>query len=360
MPSEPSGGLDGLSTRVRERLTAIHGRPTGGWNDDDTDELREVALGKRGVTRGFRVRALVELGRLAPEGVVEEVLRPVVENEQEPPEFRRAAAVALRGLPPAAAERVSIEFLDSDDDGVRATAAGTLGRVGGAEALEALEPLVDPDAGTLGRPETFRDSVSRTAAFSHAVLAHHLRRPDAPRFDVVGVDRDDLSEGTRFGSAPLTSDEREGLPEATFGVSLATDRATVFADDGTKRRPVVVPAADVADDPATELRERPALFAVVLDFADELETYEPSLLGFCAPADDEVRVTFCRPGGRAMYAGWGTVRDGTVHVRLTDTGLLGTAPTRMRLAFDEDGLHVSEGVTDSTKRQVRRPEPLSE
>jgi hypothetical protein len=354
-----------LPRDVAEALHSMHGVSAERLERiADTRVLRDVAMGtRRGVSTGERTRALALLGRRREPDVSEWVLRSVAKDHDERPLVRAAAARALRYLPPGEAERASLDLLDSDVDAVRAVAFANLGVIGGERTHERLSSARFGPEGALGSPERFGDHAGRCAAFAKALVAYRVRDEESPRFAVEGTARRELErgDGEEITSEPVDSvdDVLATMTEPSYGISVRADDALeLITNDETATRLTLVVNDEIADDPVGELTERPALFALALYHATETDEHEPGLVGFSRPDGEGVDVTFCRTDGRAVYAGRGTVVGDALELSLTDTGVVGTTPTVLRLRLGPSGFSLEEGRTDLERAVSRSPEPL--
>lgn len=361
-----SSDSDDTPGEVREFLGRVHPVSNARLEEvSNVDVLREIAVGRQEFSRKDRIRAAVVLARLGAdeETDVEKILRSIATDPRTDIGVRTAAVSAFGYLPPETAERALLDFLDTDADRLRVAAATAIGVVGGRVAFEALERFARSDEGVLGDPRSFEHPLTRAGAFARAVVSYRLHADGVPSFGVDGVDRTGLREAARIRSRRVDgiAGALETTIEPLYAIPLRTDSAIEFvAGSDTPSRMAVLLNEEIADDPAERLFEEPALAAIGLSYRDETHSYEPSLLAFSAPDGDRLEVTICRLDGTALYAGAGT-RDGDgIEVRLTDTGLIGTAPTRFRFELSDGGLSLEEGVARPDQRRVRSPASFDE
>lgn len=142
-----------------------------------------------------------------------------------------------------------------------------------------------------------------------------------------------------------------------YGVEPRADALELRLGEGGSRS-VLVLDRTVTTASADEFGSAPSLWGVMLTPDEETGDAEPSLLAVAAPTDDDgVAATFVRPDGKAIYAGRGVSADGGFEFALTDTGLVGTMPTRLRLRVGAELVALADGTVDLGQAVTRTPEP---
>lgn len=356
------GGNDSeLPESVLDTVHAVHpGVRPGGGQLPEPLVLEEIARGERqGITVRERVNAIAALARHPEGGDDPETYRQLATDSSAPGDVRLAAAAELRFLPPDRAEPPAIELLGSTDGDVVSAAIGTLTVVGSERAFDALGERFDEEAGTLGDPSSFEDVTPGRVAFARATIGHRHRLAETPRFGVDPVDRQDLQGiemvGTEIDFAASVRDRTNG---PLYGVEPRGDALELGAGVDDIPPLTFVPDRALAERPAEELLAAPSLWGVVLAYAEESDSYEPDLLAFADPADGGVTVTVMRTDGKALYVGEGAPDGDEIQLSLSDTGLVGTVPTRLRLLLGPEDLTVVDGVVDPSGAVSRTPEPF--
>jgi hypothetical protein len=355
-----------LPPEIDELLHTVHGLPQSRIEEiENVKLLHDLAMESRSDTsKSVRTRALVTLGRLRDPDTSEWVLRTVAKDQQENLAVRTTAVASLRYLSPDAAENILIDLLDSDEESIRTAAIANLGVVGQERALEVLNRIIDTTAGALGNPESFEDRMARRAAFAKALVTYRLQKEEYPRFDIQGTDRSELNRERAEVFLAQQVGKVENILQRTseplYGLSLRTDTALKLSTEGDEGPHMVILLNEsIADNPVEELMDSPELFALILYYNEESDTYEPGIICFSSPADNGIQVTFCRSDGKAVYSGTGTVDEDALDLTLTDTGLVGTAPTRLHLRITQKGLSFVEGWTMPDRQVTRSPEPFT-
>lgn len=354
-----SGNDSDLSDAVLDTIRAVHSgvRPPSGFPDPDV--LAEIARGQRPeITVRERGNAVAALARHPDGGNDPEIYSQLATDSETPTAVRLSAAAGLRFLPPDRAEPAALELLDSPDSNVVSTAIGTLAVVGREQAFEILHDRFDEGTGTLGDPSTFENVMTGHVAFTRAVIGHRHRLAEAPQFAVEPADRRELEAsgltGSRVDFSGTIQDRTDG---PFFGVEPRSDAIELGPGVDSVPPLTVVPDRTVTGAPAEEFTAGPSLWGVVLFYAEEVDRYEPHLLAFATPVEDGVDITVTRVDGKALYAGQGVTDGDRIELSLSDTGLVGTAPTRLRLDIGPDSMTLAEGTVDPEGTVTRTPEP---
>lgn len=354
MSAEPD-----LPEPVLTVIRSIHGGLRAAAERPSPTALADVAQGAvDGVTADERAKALAALARHPDGGTDPALYTDLATDTQSPAPVRSVAITSLAHLPPDRAAPAAVTLFETAGDDLLPEIISTLTVVGGTEAFAVLGDRFETGAGTLGDPATFEDALTGRAAVARAVIGHRHRLEDAPRVAVEGTDRTEL-DATAVDGATVSYAEslQDPLSDPLFGVTPGDPALELRFGEPAPPAYLVLDRA-VTDSPADRLTSAPTLWGLVLTPDEEIGGYPPTLVGVATPTNgDEVAVSLMRQDGKAIYAGRGEPADGGLELTLSDTGLIGTMPTRLRLRLGVETITLADGVVDSERAVTRVPEP---
>ena len=268
-----------------------------------------------------RTLAIKELGRRRSP-LSTDVLTRLVSDRTEPEDVRTAATVALGHQDSEAAREALVAALSSREASVAHRAAEALGRVGDANALNALESATVPEG-----------PVSRSAGFAQSLIAyrlgiddHRLPRPsedalldpDSENTEPVEVRTPDTEELRR-----AIADLERDLPSMT-----ASSGGALSLTCGNSEYVVVLNGELQRGEPLQRLQGAPAMPAVVLKLSGGLDRFylhAYTLTHPVGPGDLELLVT--RTTGDTVLFGSARIENGraTFSLRATATPYSPTA-----------------------------------
>lgn len=363
---------DDLPPAVAHVLNTKHGvtpADVAELSQEEVALLRRIAAGERDVGDGDRTKAMAALVERG-DGDTAALLVEVATDASESVDLRAMATARLSALSPAEAEPALIDLLNAEPSQVVAAAAKALGKIGGPDAFEALsQRSPDPDeSGTVGRPSTFPDAVSREVAFAHTLVGYRLGR-DRPKLPVIpGEDRSELAGRDSAVAIPVEPvTDVEGILAKTtgtlYGISPYREWAARFGlgEEGLASSLLVL-NGDYATGTVPDLVERPGIYGLLLSGRPETGQYVVSSLLLVTPDDGELQVAQLRTDGTTLFAGTGRLEDDGVRLTLTDTGRPGTPPTRyvVRRARDDPRLEFEESTVAVADTETRTPSPLEQ
>lgn len=369
MNDTPSG--EDLPPGVSRVLNSKHGVSHMDVADLSTAEvelLRRIAAGRQDATDGDRTKAMAALV-LRDDSEIDDILVRIARDAEESDDLRAMATADLGRLPPGTAQPALIDLLDTGEASVRVAAAKALGKVGGREAFEALSKHSDRDSeevGTVGRPSTFPDSVTREVALARTLITYRLGLNGPVLPPIPGADRSGLAEregAVRVPVEPTT--DIEGILESTsgplYGISPYSEWGARFGQPRSGLAPrALVLNADYATRSTADLTSQPGIYGVFLSGQAETGRYVVDSLLLMTPKNGELRVAELRTDGATLLIGTGET-DGTgLRITLTDTRHPGTPPTRyvIRRAGDDPRLDFEEMTGLPQETPSRNPEPL--
>lgn len=323
----------------------------GKFGEAMSDELlAEIALSRRGKEEAHA--ALKEIARRrGPRRY--EVFREVLDDAGQDASSRATAAVAL-GAEPAPENRELLQrHLDEKDATVFRRVVQSLGRVGDERTLELLEGAQAPDDG----------AARRAHAFAKSLIAYRLRLNRNRLATPAEKDLLEVEDRTTFKAhEPEPERLRRAMEEARRdlpAVPLATEGALQLDCRDDK---LLLLFTDEFWRPEGQrtLRERDALFMVVLKYADSLDRHflENYIFTHRLKGREDVTLLGTRPGGVLTYAGRVDILPDGLHLAVKSVA------SRYAPAIDAAGRYagswtVERAVTGTTvsagKAALRKP-----
>lgn len=316
--------------------------------DGDVAELRAIAVGE--VESPLRVRALGALVAATGADAIP-VLGQVVTDPRQDVTARVAAAAQLGRTGPAA-EPVLLTALADDDPSVRSSVLSSLGRVGGADALDALADV----ARRAGEP------FAGQARFAATLAAFRARRrgfePSDDRLERLAVGR---AQRARLRPSVLAEADAatavEQLRAEGFGVTLDAT-ATLALDCGVDHLVVALdPAA--ARQPTEAVAAGPLLAGVVGVQSPVDESYSVRWVVLTWQGDDGAqRLAVHRPSGQAFLTGRLVAEGEAARFELASVAARGNNPVELRGSVRAGQVEL-EGVSTAERPVRGAPTPLT-
>ncbi len=314
-------------------------------------ELRDAVAGRSQLPRGAAMGALAESGYPNKHRDFQAVL----ENPDEPRLYRRIAAVQLARIGTPAAEEILRHNADIQDPAVLAEVAAGLGRIGGAEALDAVLRAKDRLPGEL----------AREAEFAAELIAHRLGLEQGYAAGCDDVEFVEPPSGCanpmRFRPARRGEIEQAliHLARDPFGIELAD--TPMFKIECEEETWMLLLNREYAGASAVErLSGRRALAAVAATKLNAEEDCHSALVVLTSPAKrgSGLEIRLFEPGGQLEYAGTGEIEGKSLRFSIRAVKRPGAAPVRISGRFGEGGLEIEQGVSASRVIPKRHPRPL--
>ena len=278
----------------------------------------------------------------------EELLGGVLQDHRESSAIRSGAAIALGRIPTHDSEQILLANLHAEEPMVQAEVLRALGRVGGRDAIAAID--------SLGLPA--RD----VAEFATALIAHRLRLDG---HDLTLPAEEHLLKIPGGTSHPMRASTL--TPEQTAKVSADLARQPCGIDyDQEKlvrlecagRVNVVCPNRDLSTpDAIASLVQHKALAGVVALESPETGDHSISYLLLIAPSksSDVVNIIAPRCSGRPGLVGTGDIAGDQLEFRLRAVERPGAFPMELAGEFSAVGLRFSQVVISLEQVASRRP-----
>jgi hypothetical protein len=273
------------------------------------DELIGIVRGQRpSEDRRAALRELI-LRRSLRRGPV---LRELVIDPSASSELRSAAAIALGSGPGPENEQAVIEALDAGDPDVVRRAAESLGRIGGADGLEALRRLRAEPGGGTGRAVGFARTL---IAYRLGLPSERLQPPPASELLEIRRDRADplvfhTVDAEAFRAA------RQSLEEALPAIAVA-ETGSLRTTCRSEHLWIVISGEIAGENAGRRLAERGAVAAVVLKEFECPEGWDVYEYILSHPVEDGRAAIFgVRPTGVLCHYGEMQISGARVRIQL--------------------------------------------
>lgn len=313
-------------------------------------DLVDVARGRR--DQPHRIRALGVLTALQGEQALPILSEVLLDRAQDV--SIRAAAAAQLGRTSASATGALLEVVTGEEDLTVLTAAlGSLARVGGLEAADAVAALAGraPDC-------------AAQATFTATVVAFRYRVPGhEPSPDLYAETTPaPVPDGSALRGYRLRSDETAAaltdLRADGYGVSLGVDGVLGVRCQGDRMVVALDQAVATADERLGEHLARGPLLAGVVGLQSPVDPgYAVRWLLLTWNEQGQQRVALHRPAGPPALYGTATPGPDGMTFTLGTVAAPGTTPAVVTGTLTPRGLSI-EGSSAETRLQPRRPTAL--
>lgn len=318
----------------------------------EMDRLRRDALGVD--SQSSRSIAMVELAR-GDDASRASLLGTILLNAEEKLAVRMLAAELLGTIDRDSARDALQHALATTNDTLAGIVAQSLGRIGDAASLDALQARDDSLAGT--DRERLR--------FAVLLLSHRLGSgralPNAGALEYVEFAPDEAQHVPVSAAhqyvAPAALRDLEATP---FGVEWNEPTGRIFGEG--RAGAVLFLNRALGSPPNVErIYERSFLAGIVAQLAEDGGRYCPWLLVLTHPIAHEraARIALYRPHGQLVAAGTveGTMQQNTIEVRTVTTP--GAVAGRLRASLNGWRLHIDAAEVGLIRHGRRHPSPHS-
>ncbi|HEY7140103.1 MAG TPA: HEAT repeat domain-containing protein [Methylomirabilota bacterium] len=311
------------------------------------DQLREALHGGRSDIAQGEAFALLAASSF-PEREV--LLGSVLQDRREPTAVRSAAAIALGRIPTRESEQILLTNLAAEEWRVQVEVLRALGKIGGAEALAAIDRLRLPAEDPGG------------AAFAASLIAHRLRLPGhelpLPPGERLLKVPEERAHAIRVSPLPPELARKAILDLARQPYGVEYDENRLVRLECVRRVNVVCPNRQLTEaGQVARLRERKAVAAVVALQSPETGDYSVSYIVMVAPAGSAGRVQIIAPrcSGRPGLAGTGNVVDDRLAFELRTVERPGAFPMELSGELVTGEIRFRRAVVSPEQTPSRRP-----
>lgn len=311
------------------------------------DKLPDVVLGK---DRAYpRAQAMAELAA-SDRPDREALLSQVLDNSYEHRRYKAVAAIALGRILTSNAERSLLRNLARIDDDAFPEVALALGRIGGAEALKALDALkLPPQSGG-----------SAAVAYAATLIAHRLGLPDHERRfpgddEILEPDpKESYGIEVRKAKPDVATKVLQDLQHHPYGIAFDPDTLTETQCDGEVN--VFCPNRAFLGAAIARLEERKAVLAIGALKSEETGDYSVSFVVFSRPVGaSEVVITAHRCSGKLSLAGTGRIAGGRLEFQLRSVRQPGARAVLVKGTLDNGQIRVSEAIRSTMRERALVP-----
>ena len=329
-------------------------KPVSAPSVERLDET-ELAAVKRVVAERTRSPSAIHLGKaiaiLARQESTTEIsglLGAVLGDPSVPPVDRAVAAVELGRMPPSEAESVLVRHLDAPES-VAVRVVQSLGAIGGADALSALQQLTEPDSRAL----------RRQVLFARRLIGYRVGLENLEPEELRGS-RWDLEQDEQVRDLtvrPLNAEEigasSRGLGGRIYGIELA-DNIGFAIGDVSRTWHLLFNRAVVGAAGLALIRDRPAIAALVTVADDRTGTGAVHQIVLTAPRNEELLVHGYRTDGVLLFDGSGPLRDEEVSFAVTSADRRGRCLFRIVGRLFADGPAWDQHEASSRRRNKQQ------
>lgn len=318
-------------------------------NAASADELREIAIGRRG-GRVSRVRAVVALARARVPGS-DQLLATVLGDETAPVPVRAGAAAGLGHIGTTTAISALTVAAGSREPAVAAAVITALSRVGDEGAMDRLIEVQRRTTGPLRSLSAFAASL---IAYRLGLEGQEIEAPrddafvdipqEAPRIELTQAS----DEEARSCVGALSDEPFDGVQYAERPVHrLTCDRGSWF---------LVVNQAVVDPEALTLLTRRKLVFGVLARRYADRSTYAAGCYILTAPAGSSgLHVFVPTTVGQLYWAGSGNLDGTAARARIRALARAGALPIDLDVRFEGGQLELVSGTFDHSIHTGREP-----
>lgn len=284
-------------------------------------------------------KAIVALVQRSPTKEVAKLLDKVISDPERPQSQRVIAAIEMRRLPEAAAERVLVRHLAAEEPIIQFRVIQSLGRIGGPKALKHLEALSEPK-------ESF---VRRQWYFSKRLIQyrHGLQTQDPLRLSGTNWLVDSGIRPIPLPIRQLKSKQLKAclstLQDKTLGVELS-DNPKFTLDLGANDY-LILDQRLAKKSGLKHLRETPAISGLVTSWNEQTKSAELSQVMLTTPYNRGVLIHSYRLDGSLCFEGSGSIRKGVFYFTLTSCERPGQCLYRISAKYKADGIEIDRAET---------------
>ena len=281
------------------------------------------------------------------------LLTQVLEKASEPRRYRAVAAIVLGRIATSASEEVLLRNLPNTEDDCFPEVLLSLGRIGSAKALVAIDALkLSPQ-----HPASVR------AAYSAALIAYRLRLPG---HELPFPAEDDLlklpaTPARRVEFTPLepapARDVMDAMKRHPYGIAFDPAKLTRIQCAGETN--IFCPNREFLGTGVGKLRERKGLMGLGVLQSPETGDYSVSYVFFARPSGARaIDIMAHRCSGTLALAGSGAVVGAQLEFELRAVRRPGALAISVKGAIQDGRLQITEAAVSTTRERRREPSRL--
>jgi hypothetical protein len=314
------------------------------------ERLPEVVLGKD--QKFSRAEAMAELAASErPDRVT--LLTQVLEKASEPRRYRAVAAIALGRIATSASEEILLRNLPKTADDAFPEVLLSLGRIGSAKALAAIDALKSSPQ----HPAWAR------AAYAAALIAHRLGLPghELPFPAEANLLAPPAPPARSIEFTPLEPVTARVVLDAMkrhpYGITFDPGKLTRIRCAGETN--IFCPNREFQGNAVVRLLERKAVAALGALQSPETGDYSVSYVFFTRPSGvGAIEIMVYRCSGTLALAGTATVAGAQVEFELRSVRRPGALAISVKGAMQDGRVQITEAASSTTRQKRREPARL--
>jgi len=313
------------------------------------EKVPDVVLGRD--PKFARAEAMAQLAA-SDRADRETLLVQVFENAIEPRRYRIVAAIALGRVATPGAERILLHNLPKTADDCFPEVLRSLGRIGGPEALGAIDALKLPA----------QHPASRTAAYAATLIAHRLGLPghelpfpaetnllNPPATQTRPIEFTQLEQAT-------AREVLDAMKQHPYGIAFDPAKLTQIRCAGEIN--VVCPNSEFLRTAAARLKERKAVLAVGALQSPETGDYSVSYVFLTRPAAriaGTIEIMVHRCSGTLALAGTGKIVGARVEFELRSVRKPGAWAISVKGGMEDGRIQITKAASSTIREKGREP-----
>jgi hypothetical protein len=274
------------------------------------------------------------------------LLTQVLEKASEPRRYRAVAAIVLGRIATSASEEVLLRNLPNTADDCFPEVLLSLGRIGSAKALVAIDALkLSP-----------QHPASARAAYSAALIAYRFRLPGHELPFPAEDDLLKLPATPALEPAPAR-DVMDAMKRHPYGIAFDPAKLTRIRCAGETN--IFCPNREFLGTAVGELRERKGLMGLGVLQSPETGDYSVSYVFFARPSRvGAIDIMAHRCSGTLALAGRGAVVGAQLEFELRAVRRPGALAISVKGAIQDGRLQITEAAVSTTRERRREPSRL--
>jgi hypothetical protein len=313
------------------------------------EKVPDVVLGRN--PKFARAEAIAQLAA-SDRADRETLLVQVLENASEARRYRIVAAIALGRVATPGAERSLLHNLLKTADDCFPEVLRSLGRIGGAEALAAIDALKLPA----------QHPASRTAAYAATLIAHRLGLPghELPFPAETNLLHPPATQTRPIEFTPLeqatAGEVLDAMKRHPYGIAFDPAKLTRIQCAGETN--IVCPNREFLGTAAARLTERKAVLALGALQSPETGDYSVSYVFLVRPVPGmagAIEIMAHRCSGMLSLAGTGRIVGARLEFELRSVRKPGAWATSVKGNVEDGRIQITEAVSSTIREKRREP-----
>jgi hypothetical protein len=315
-----------------------------------SERLPDVVLGKD--EKFSRAEAMAQLAASErPDRVT--LLAQVLDKASEPRRYRAVAAIALGRIATSASEEILLRNLPKTADDAFPEVVLSLGRIGSAKALAAIDALkLSPQHPAWAR-----------TAYAAALIAHRLGLPghELPFPAEANLLKPQATRARPVEFTPLepmtARDVLDAMKRQPYGIAFDPGKLTRIRCAGETN--IFCPNREFQGNAVARLRERKAVVALGALQSPETGDYSVSYVFLTRPSGvGTIEIMAHRCSGALALAGNGAVVGAQVEFELRSVRRPGALAISVKGATQDGRVQITEAAVSTTRERRREPSRL--